>query len=132
MKRRVPLVLLFVFLVAVVWIANTDAPNSVDAKDTSIAKGTNAGLKVYLDPDTKQPVTQPVQPDLAIPAIDDALNRSTEGLTLEKSPVSGEMVNLQGRFQHHYTAGVDADGKAAVGCEIHKSSEDKNTDSEEE
>jgi len=132
MKRRVPLVLLLVFLVAIAWTFNSDAPSSVDAKDTSLTKGANAGLKIYLDPDTKQPVTEPVQPDLAIPAIDDALNKSTDGLTLEKSPVSGEMVNLQGRFRHHYTAGVDAKGKATAGCEIHKSSEDKDTDSEEE
>jgi hypothetical protein len=132
MKRRVPLFFMLVFLAAVVWIFPADAPNSIETTDVSTIRSTDAGLKIYIDPDTKKPIEAPISPDLAIPSMDDDLNHSSEGLIVEKSPISGEMVNLQGRFQHRYTASIDADGKHTVGCDLHKSTGKKSTDSGEE
>ncbi|UCG50785.1 MAG: hypothetical protein JSW58_11325 [Candidatus Latescibacterota bacterium] len=132
MKRRVPLVLSMVLLVAIVWMLHTDAPSSIENKDVSITPPTEAGLKVHIDPATKEPMDGPLQPSLAIPPMEDPLNFSDEGLILEDSPVSGEMVNLQGRFRHRYTAAMGADGERIVGCDLHKSTEKENSDSEEE
>ena len=132
MKRWVPLVLSLVLLVAVVWALHTDAPNITEAKEFSIKPGHDAGLKIYIDPVTKQPVEGPVEPSLEIPSLVDELNLSDEGLILEDGPISGEMVNLQGRFRHRYTAGIDPDGRHTAGCDLPKSTENNDADSEEE
>ncbi|UCH83039.1 MAG: hypothetical protein JSW50_11275 [Candidatus Latescibacterota bacterium] len=132
MKRRVPLVLLLVLPLAVLWSFQTDIPTTIDAEDVSIQSGADAGLKVYIDPVTKLPVEEPVDPTLDFPSFEGDLNTSSEGLTLEKSPVSGEMVNLQGRFRHRYTAAVGPDGKPTGNCDIHEPANNTNSDSEEE
>ena len=132
MKRRVPLLLLVVLLVAFVGLTYSNAPNSIEAKDSPIAQNTDAGMKVFIDPDTKELVDPPAQPDLYIPSIEDELNLSDEGLIVEDSPVSGEMVNLQGRFQHRYTAGIGEDGKHTAGCYLPHGAKKKSSNSEEE
>jgi hypothetical protein len=132
MKRRVPLVLSLVLLVAAVWILHADTPDPVETGDTSTAQSTDAGMKIYIDPVTKEIVDAPVEPDWDIPSTLDGLNLSSEGLIEEDSPVSGKMVNLQGRFRHRYTATVDAEGKPVAGCDLPKSTQHGNSDSEEE
>lgn len=132
MKRWVPLVLSLVLLVAVAWTRDTDAPNPTDAKNMTITTGRETGMRVYIDPVTKEPVDAPAQPDWDIPSMGDDLNLSSEGLIVEDSPVSGKMVNLQGRFRHRYDAGVDADGKLSAACDLPESTRNADPSSEEE
>ncbi|UCF06229.1 MAG: hypothetical protein JSV33_04165 [bacterium] len=132
MKRRLPLLLFLVLPVAFVWMFHTDAPNPIEATDVSVTPSTDAGLKAYIDPITKEFVDAPVEPSLDIPSIEDELNMSDEGLSVEDSPVSGEMVNLQGRFRHRYSTHIGDDGKHHASCHLPKSTQNKSSDSEEE
>ena len=132
MKRRVTLVLLLVLPLALLWSYQSHSPDSTHENAVIASPGAEAGLKIHIDPVTKQPVETPIQPSLDIPSMDDDLNFSSEGLTIEKSPVSGEMVDLQGRFRHRYDASVGANGELKAHCDLHKSTKDKDTDSEEE
>jgi hypothetical protein len=128
MRRSVPLFLLVAFLC----VSYSDAPNSIEAENASITLGTNAGLKVYIDPVTKEFVDAPPQPGLEIPSMADDLNLSDEGLIIEDSPVSGEMVYLRGRFRHRYTAKIGDDGRHTAGCYLPHEAKKKSSDGEEE
>ena len=132
MKRRVPLVLSLVLLVAVVWNFQTDATRSIEAKNIPSAPGRDAGLTVHIDPATKDILETPIQPSPGFPPMENDLNTSDEGLIVEDNPAGGEMVNLQGRFRHRYTAGIDANGNRTADCDLPKSTENKKSDSEEE
>jgi hypothetical protein len=132
MKRRVPFLLSAVLLVAFMFVSFADAPNEIEAKDVPATSGTDAGLKAYIDPVTKEFVDVPMQLDPHLTFAEDELNMSDEGLIIEKSPVSGEMVHLQGRFRHRYTAGIGDDGTHTAGCHLHGSNEKVDSNSEEE
>ena len=125
MKRRAPIFLMVVLLVAFVCLFYTNAPNSIEGKDPSISQNMDAGMKAYIDPVTGEFVDPPVQPDRRIPSIENEFNLSDEGLIIEDSPVSGEMVNLQGRFRHRYTAQIGEDGKHTAGCTLPHGTKEK-------
>lgn len=133
MKRRVPLLLFAsALLVVVVWAFQADAPTTTEALDVSVAPSPDAGLKVYIDPNTGEFVDTPTDPDAVIPPFLSDLNMSDEGLVEEDGPVSGKMVNLQGRFQQGYTGVIGADGKLTAGCNLPKSTQKDTSDSEKE
>jgi hypothetical protein len=90
-------------------------------------------MTVHIDPDTGEFIDRPAQPpDLRIPSVEDEFNLSDEGLVIEDSPVSGEMVNLQGRFRHRYTAKIGEDGTCTAGCTLPHRTKEQCSKSEEE
>ena len=133
MNRRVLLLLsALAVLVVVAWVFSTDALTPTETADASVAASPDVGLKVYIDPNTGEFVDAPTEPEAVSPPSFGDLNLSDEGLVEEDSPVSGKMVNLQGRFRHNFTAVIGPDGKPIAVCDLPKSTHNNTSDSEEE
>lgn len=94
-----------------------------------------AGMKLYIDPETKQIVDTPVElltPD-QFESLQSMFNTSHIGLVEIAAPVGGgKMVDLKGRFQHAYTAKIEASGDLSAGCGLHQSAEESNPNDEKE
>ena len=111
MKRLFSLFLAVVAICA--WMGNAVAPTP-DAVPQEIA--TTAGYMVHIDPATGEYTDKGgIAVELTAKELN-SLSRSEQGLTTEDSPVSGKMVNLQGRFQHSQVIHVDADGNISSSC----------------
>jgi len=76
-----------------------------------------SGMVVYKDPATGQLGPRPAGvPQLAPdPKTTAALDDSATGLTEERSPGGGTMVDLRGRFQNMATVRIGADGRVVDG-----------------
>ena len=112
MKPYVRLLFAALAIVAVsAWANHAEQPVAIDASSTT---GSDVGYRVYLDPSTGE-FTEP--PATELPPVQSS-SRSFEGLVEERSPVSGHMVNLQGRFQETMTATTDGEN-VEVGCGVH-------------
>jgi hypothetical protein len=76
---------------------------------------------VQTAPNTVTAGTTYVQPKWApvltlTPELEYALSTSHEGLKVEPAPGGGQMVDLQGRFQHLSVLAVDAEGNLVTQC----------------
>ena len=88
-------------------------------KATTASPGVTSLQKAYVDPDTGELISRPVQKELDE---GDAAQPSTlggpneESLEIEPSPVEGGgiMVDLKGRFQNPIKANVDGKGDARI------------------
>jgi hypothetical protein len=112
--RKVPL-LFSVFAVMLVgaWVIQADAPDSTVMVSGSDAVTSNeVGMRIAIDPATGK-FTEPSTVDPRT----NPLNWSDEGLVEERSPVSGMMVDLQGRYQSVYNANLDDSGNLEAGCD---------------
>jgi hypothetical protein len=124
---------MIVLVLSVALTSYTDVPVPNEAARASAAPpATDAGMRAYVDPVTGEFLDQAVHPGADFPLATDAFNTSTEGLVEEDSPVSGTMVNLQGRFQHNYTAAVDGAGTLKATCDLPESTEANADKSESE
>jgi hypothetical protein len=137
MRRKLPLVLIpLAAILAVTLSSQGDAPaGSTAAATPSDTTANAAGMRLYVDPVTKEFVDKPVEP-LTPEAFEDLqalFNTSHVGLIEVAAPVGGgKMVNLKGRFQHAYTATRDASGDLSAGCGLHQSLETATPKSEKE
>ena len=115
MRRKLVSIFAVLFIVPkVALVVYTQLPASnIDTE--SVTANSGAGFKAYIDPATGEFMEAPAEPEATLPTND--LSFSSEGLVEEDSPVSGKMINLQGRFQHSYAATVDADGNLAADCD---------------
>ena len=122
-------------LLAVAFVFLGNAPTSSETTADPVAVGSNqAGLRVHIDPDTKEIIrTAPVLPENIVKDPTGPFSTSHEGLYEQAAPVGGgQMVDLQGRFQQGYTAAVDANGEVTAGCGIYKSEKSNTQKSEKE
>jgi len=131
MKTRVVTIVSLLVLSAAL-TSYTDAPFTSEAANLAVAPAMDVGMRIHIDPVTGELLDHPPQPGTKFPLETDALNTSTVGLVEEDSPVSGKMVNLQGRFQHNYTATVDAAGSLNANCDLPESTDTINKKSEGE
>ena len=105
--RKMPLLFSLAALFVIVGAFQSDAPTptSTPALDAS------SSMRVYLDPATGQITSDPSHYPIDLDKqVANGLNRSSEGLVVEDSPVSGKMVRLDGRFREAGIATIDADG----------------------
>lgn len=76
-----------------------------------------AGLVVEVDPPAGQPSATADGSDLARQIADDAgLNRSTDGLTVQRLDDGSRRVDLQGRFRSFSVVTIAADGSLRMAC----------------
>jgi hypothetical protein len=137
MKRKLPLVLVPVsVLLALAFLFQGGAQMSeISAGTPGDATSTAAGMRLYIDPVTKKFVDAPVEPLTpdGFEQLQSLYNTSHLGLVEVDGPVGGgKMVDLKGRFQHGYTAVIDASGNLSAGCGVHESAETTESDSEKE
>jgi hypothetical protein len=137
MKRKLPFILVPVTaLLAVIMLVQPGAQMTDAATGTSRNMQSNsAGMKLHIDPVTKQIVdaaAEPLTPD-GFENLQSLFNTSHVGLVEVDGPVGGgKMVDLKGRFQHAYTASIDASGDLSAGCGIHESAKETNPEDEKE
>ncbi len=113
--RTVPILFLLLTVVLVgVWVIQADAPTRTEAVSALEAvPATNVGMRVAIDPSTGRFTEDPAY---FVDPVTNPLNWSDEGLVQEKSPVSGIMINLQGRYQNTFVASVDESGNVTAEC----------------
>jgi len=128
-RKHVSIVTVLLLLPVVAFTVYTNLPARGVGSQT-VAPTTDAGFRVHVDPTTGEFVEAPVETEASLPT--NSLNFSSEELTIEQSPVSGEMVNLQGRFRQNYAATVNADGKLDIICDDVESVPGRATNDEEE
>ncbi len=111
--RKVPILFLVLAVVLIgVWVMQADTTTRTEAvSGLDAVPATNVGMRVAIDPATGR-ITQ----DQLVNPVTDPLNWSDEGLVQEKSPVSGTMINLQGRYQNTFVASVDESGNVTAEC----------------
>jgi hypothetical protein len=135
MKRKPSLLLApFAVLLIVVLTSQGDTLKSGATADSldNATKGA-AGMRLYVDPATKEFVDSPVQPltPERFEELQGLFNTSHEGLVEIIAPVGGgKMIDLKGRFQHAYTATNDASGRLSAGCGLHQTADPAISESE--
>lgn len=77
-----------------------------------------AGMRAYFDPKTGK-IGPPPRPEAAAapPRGQNANSTSAEGLVVVPAPRGGQMIDLQGRFQHALTATLKPDGTVETDCD---------------
>jgi hypothetical protein len=137
MNRKLPFVLVPVAaLLALALLFQSGAQMSaITGGAPGDATSNAAGMRLYVDPVTKKFVDAPVEPLTpdGFEQLQSLYNTSHIGLVEIDGPVGGgKMVDLKGRFQHGYTATIDAEGHLSAGCGIHETAETTDSDSEKE
>jgi hypothetical protein len=137
MKRKPPFLLVPVAaLLALAFVFQAGEKPSANVTSTSgVETSVTAGMRLYVDPDTKQIIDSPVAQPTAdgIESLQSLFNTSHVGLVEVEGPVGGgKMVDLKGRFQHAYTAAIDASGNLSAGCGAHLSEDTSEADGEKE
>lgn len=91
----------------------------------------SAGLRVFIDPQTGEPVVPPPAKRRESPLAVDSLQFSDHGLRRVVLPDGSDLVRLEGRFQSMLVLQVGEDGQVKIG---HQSSlpEDSASESQEE
>lgn len=99
--------------------ANAFAADEKASEPTATRNTAEAGLRVYVDPQSGELVSQPVTPEQRRQAAnaDAAFNQDTSDLVPVKMPDGSTMVDLQGRFQQATVATVQADGNIRTYCD---------------
>lgn len=98
------------------------SPGSSTQSSTIAAVQSNhsfdAGMKVYLDPETGDVTSAPQADPNAVfelnAAEEAALSQDSDGLSVEKHADGAVSINLQGRFQSASFVRIDENGKAIV------------------
>ena len=101
--------------------ADTSESPASPPKKSASAPPHQAGVRVYVDPQTGRRTSQPT-PDqrrnaAAIDAMNPAFNRSSEGLVERPLPGGGYIVDLEGRFQSAVGVRIGKDGKREFYCD---------------
>lgn len=124
MKRKLPFFLVPVaaLLVLTFVFRAVEQPSATVTGTSGVETSVAAGMKLYVDPATKQitdsPIAQPTADGME--SLQSLFNTSHVGLVEVEGPVGGgKMVDLKGRFQHAYTATIDASGSLSAGCGAH-------------
>ena len=109
-------------IIALAWGLHGDAPRTDDtSKHPAPSQIEAAGMRVTIDPATRDVVDAPPPAQASPEDLGDALGTSSEGLEQIPSPVGGgTMVDLKGRFQNTYTATIDASGNLSAECDLLK------------
>lgn len=136
MRRRFPLfVIPFAMLLVLSLLSQNETPVAGTAALGSEAAPVGAaGMRLYVDPDTREFVEAPSEP-IIIEMAQDGLSpysTSSEGLVEVDAPGGGKMVDLRGRFRMAYTATVDESGVVHAGCGHSHTTESERTDSGKE
>jgi hypothetical protein len=90
------------------------------------------GMRVWIDPETgaiRQPTAAERKAVAERLSIDALLNKSSEGLVVERRPDGSRFVNLEGRFMHALVVTRTEDGRLTARCIDHSHSPEN--DSEE-
>ncbi|HIF64809.1 MAG TPA: hypothetical protein EYG16_07415 [Deltaproteobacteria bacterium] len=87
-------------------------------QDTSAAPVADAGLKVYLDPETGEFLEEPLPGQADAAGAGNSRQAERAPLVEEPSPVEGggTMIRLDDRFHAEFRATVDADGELKADC----------------
>lgn len=105
--------LLLAAVAVCVWIGSVSAPTPDVSTSNAVAL---TGYMVHVDPATGEFSDKGgIAVQLTAQEMNN-LSRSEEGLFEENSPVSGRMVNLQGRYQHAQVVHVDENGNITSSC----------------
>jgi hypothetical protein len=132
MKRKVLLIIPLALLAATALIVQGESPAEVAGADSSDNPAANeAGMMLYIDPDTGELVEASKGQFPVELTYDDAFSTDDWGLVEESAPKGGgTMVDLQGRFMNTFTATADDAGNLSSSCDLHKHVD--KTDSEKE
>jgi len=87
-------------------------------QDTPAAPAADAGLKVYLDPETGEFLEEPLPGQADAAGAGNSRQAERAPLVEEPSPVEGggTMIRLDDRFHAEFRATVDADGELKADC----------------
>lgn len=97
---------------------NTNAAEEKVSTKPTTANGAEAGMRVYVDPQTGELVSSPVTAEQRqqASAADAAFNQDNTDLVPVRMPDGSIMVDLQGRFQQATVATVQPDGSIRTYC----------------
>jgi hypothetical protein len=118
-NTRVGVIALFL-VVSAAAIAVLSPGRSIQSSTTAAVQSNSfdAGMKVYLDPETGDVTSAPQADPNAVFELDAAeeaaLSQDSEGLAVEKHADGTVSMNLQGRFQSASFVRLDKNGKAIV------------------
>lgn len=98
--------------------ASAYAADEKASQPTATGSTAEAGLRVYVDPQSGELVSQPVTPEQRRQSAntDAAFNQDASDLVPVKMPDGSTMVDLQGRFQQATVATVQPDGSIRTYC----------------